>query len=101
MITNIIKIKSKMDIQQTTAIIDIVLVLHKLNKAVQRHIVIHRPHSTLFSYIFVFIKYKASKPVLMVLTSCGDSRNLHRPKDLSFDSSIGPIVFQKTIKNDL
>ena len=28
MITNIIKIKSKMDIQQTTAMIDIVLALH-------------------------------------------------------------------------
>ena len=37
-ITKIIRIKSKMDIQQTTAMIDIVLVLHKLNKAVQRHI---------------------------------------------------------------
>ena len=37
----------------------------------------------------------------MVLTPCGDSRNLQRPKDLSFDSSIGPIVFQKAIKNDL
>ena len=46
MITNTIKIKSKMDIQQTTAMIDIVLALHKLNKAVQRHIAIHRPHST-------------------------------------------------------
>ena len=32
MITNIIKIKSKMDIQQTTAMIDIVLALHKLIK---------------------------------------------------------------------
>ena len=39
MITNTIKIKSKMDIQQTTAMIDMVLVLHKLNKAVQRHII--------------------------------------------------------------
>ena len=39
MITNIIKIKSKMDIQQTTAMIDIVLVLPKLIKAVQRHII--------------------------------------------------------------
>ena len=39
MITNIIKIKSKMDIQQTTAMIDIVLVLHKLIKAVQGHII--------------------------------------------------------------
>ena len=39
MITNTIKIKSKMDIQQTTAMIDIVLVLHKLNKAVHRHII--------------------------------------------------------------
>ena len=29
MITNTIKIKSKMDIQQTTAMIDIVLALHK------------------------------------------------------------------------
>ena len=38
MITNIIKIKSKMDIQQTTAMIDIVLALHKLNNVVQRHI---------------------------------------------------------------
>ena len=38
MITNIIKMKSKMDIQQTTAMIDIVLALHKLNNAVQRHI---------------------------------------------------------------
>ena len=37
----------------------------------------------------------------MVLTPCRDSRNLHRPKDLSFDSSIGPIVFQKAIKSDL
>ena len=37
----------------------------------------------------------------MVLTPCRDSRNLHRPKDLLFDSSIGPIVFQKAIKNDL
>ena len=37
----------------------------------------------------------------MVLTPCGDSRNLHRPKDSSFDLSIGPIVFQKAIKNDL
>ena len=37
----------------------------------------------------------------MVLTPCGDSRNLHRPKDSSFDSSIGPIVFQKAIKSDL
>ena len=39
MITNIIKIKSNMDIQQTTAMIDIVLALHKLNKAVHRHII--------------------------------------------------------------
>ena len=39
MITNIIKIKSKMDIQQTTAMIDIVLALHELIKAVQRHII--------------------------------------------------------------
>ena len=39
MITNIIKIKSKMDIQQTTAMIDIVIALHKLIKAVQRHII--------------------------------------------------------------
>ena len=38
MISNIIRMKSKMDMQQTTAIIDIVLVLHKLNNAVQRHI---------------------------------------------------------------
>ena len=37
----------------------------------------------------------------MVLTPCRDSRNLHRPKDSSFDSSIGPIVFQKAIKSDL
>ena len=37
----------------------------------------------------------------MVLTPCGESRNPHRPKDSSFDSSIGPIVFQKAIKNDL
>ena len=36
-----------------------------------------------------------------MLTPCGDSRNLHRPKDSSFDSSIGPIVFQKAIKSDL
>ena len=101
MITKIIRIKSKMDIQQTTAMIDIVLALHKLNKAVQRHIAIHRPHSTLFSYFSILIDYKASKLILMVLTHCGDSRNLHRPKDSSFDSSIGPIVFQKAIKNDL
>ena len=39
MITNTIKIKSKMDIQQTTAMIDIVLALHKLNKAVHRDII--------------------------------------------------------------
>ena len=39
MITNIIKIKSKIVIQQTTAMIDIVLALHKLIKAVQRHII--------------------------------------------------------------
>ena len=38
MMTNTIKIKSKMDIQQTIAIIDIVLALHKLNNVVQRHI---------------------------------------------------------------
>ena len=38
MITNTIEMKSKIDIQQTTAIIDIVLMLHKLNNAVQRHI---------------------------------------------------------------
>ena len=38
MITNKIKMKSKMDMQQTTAIIDIVLAMHKLNNAVQRHI---------------------------------------------------------------
>ena len=38
MITNTIKIKSKMDIQQTTAMIDIVLALHKLNEPVHRHI---------------------------------------------------------------
>ena len=38
MITNNIKMKSKMDMQQTTAIIDIVLVLQMLNNAVQRHI---------------------------------------------------------------
>ena len=93
--------KSKMDMQQTTAIIDIVLALHKLNKAVQRHIAIHIPHSTSFSYFFVFIDYKASKLILMVLTPCEDSRNLHRPKDSSFDLSIGPIVLQKAIKNDL
>ena len=37
----------------------------------------------------------------MVLTPCRHSRNLHRPKDSSFDSSIGPIVFQKAIKSDL
>ena len=80
MITNTIKMKSKMDIQQTTTMIDIVLALHKLNKAVQRHITIHKPHSTLFSYFFVFIEFKASKLILMVLTPCGDSRNLHRPK---------------------
>ena len=101
MITNIIRMKSKMDMQQTTAIIDIVLVLHKLNKAVQRHIAIHRPHSTSFSYFSIFVDIKASKPILIVLTPCEDSRNLHRPKDLSFDSSIGPIVFQKAIKSDL
>ena len=101
MITNTIKIKSKMDIQQTTAMIDIVLTLHKLNKAVQRHIAIHKPHSTLFSYFSIFIDYKASKLILMVLTPCGDSRNLHRPKDSSFDLSIGPIVFQKAIKSGL
>ena len=81
-----------MDIQQTTAMIDIVLALHKLNKAVHRHIV--GLCSTLFSYFSIFIDYKVSKPILMVLTPCGDSRNLHRPKDSSFDSSIGPIVFQ-------
>ena len=96
MMTNTIKMKSKMDMQQTTAIIDIVLALHKLIKAVQRHIAIHRPHSTSFSYFSIFIDYKASKPILMVLTPCGDSRNLHRPKDSSFDLSIGPIVFQKS-----
>ena len=95
MMTNTIKMKSKMDMQQTTAVIDIVLALHKLNKAVQRHITIHKLHSTLFSYFSIFVDYKASKPILIVLTPCGDSRNLHRPKDLSFDSSIGPIVFQK------
>ena len=39
MTTNTIKMKSKMDMQQTTAMIDIVLALHKLNKAVQRHII--------------------------------------------------------------
>ena len=39
MITNTIKIKSKMDIQQITAMIDMVLVLQKLNNAVQRHII--------------------------------------------------------------
>ena len=38
MTTNTIKMKSEMDIQQTTAMIDIVLVLHKLNSAVQGHI---------------------------------------------------------------
>ena len=38
MMTNTIKIKSNMDIQQTTAIIDIVLAPHKLNNVVQRHI---------------------------------------------------------------
>ena len=32
MITNIIRMKSKMDIQQTTVMIDIVLALHKLTK---------------------------------------------------------------------
>ena len=101
MITNTIKIKNKMDIQHTTAMIDIALALHKLNKAVQRHIAIHRPHSTLFSYFSIFVNYNASKLILMVLTPCGDSRNLHRPKDSSFDSSIGPIVFQKAIKIDL
>ena len=100
MMTNTIKMKSKMDMQQTTAIIDIVLALHKLNKAVQRHITIHKPHSTLFSYFSIFVDYKASKLILMVLIPCGDSRNLHRPKDSSFDSSIGPIVFQKAIKSD-
>ena len=98
MITNTIKIKSKIDIQQTTAMIDIVLALHKLNKAVQRHITIQKPHSTLFSYFSIFIDYIASKLILMVLTPCGDSRNLHRPKDSSFDLSIGPIVFQKSLK---
>ena len=40
MMTNTIKMKSKMDIQQTTAMIDIVLALHKLNKAVHRHIIL-------------------------------------------------------------
>ena len=90
-----------MDIQQTTAMIDFVLALHKLNKAVQRHITIHRPHSTSFSYFSILIDYKASKLILMVLTPCGVSRNLHRPKDSSFDTSIGPIVFQKSIKSDL
>ena len=100
MITNIIRMKSKMDIQQTTAMINIVLALHKLNKAVQRHIAIHKPHSTLFSYFSIFVDYKASKPFLMVLTPCGDSRNPHRPKDSSFDLSIGPLVFQKVIKSD-
>ena len=98
MMTNTIKMKSKMDMQQTTAIIDIVLALHKLNKAVQRHITVHKPHSPSFSYFSIFFDYKASKLILMVLTPCGDSRNLHRPKDLSSDSSIGPIVFQKAIK---
>ena len=101
MITNTIKIKSKMDIQQTTTMIDIVLALHKLNNVVQRHIVIHRAHSTSFSYFSIFVDYKASKLILMVLTPCGDSRNLHRPKDSSSDSSIGPIVFLKAIKSDL
>ena len=70
-----------MDIQQTTAMIDIVLVLHKLNSTVQRHIAIHRPHSISFSYFSIFVDYKALKLILMVLTPCGDSRNLHRPKD--------------------
>ena len=99
MITNIIKIKSKMDIQKTTAMIDIVLVLHKLNKAVQRHIISFP--NLYFKSFFAFIEYEASKPILMVLTPCRDSRNLHGPKNSSFDSSIGPIVFQKVIKNDL
>ena len=55
----------------------------------------------MFSYFSIFVDYKASKPILMVLKPCGDSRNPHRPKDSSFDLSIGPIVFQKAIKNDL
>ena len=59
MITNIIRMKSKMDIQQTTAMIDIVLAIHKLNKAVQRHIAIHRPHLTSFSYFSIFVDIKA------------------------------------------
>ena len=84
MITNTIKIKSNMDIQQTTAMIDIVLALHKLNNAVQRHYFVNL-YYTLFSYFSIFVNYKASKPILMVLTPCGDSRNLHRPKDSSFD----------------
>ena len=61
MMTNTIKMKNKMDMQQTTAMIDIVLALHKLNKAVQRHITIHKPHSTLFSYFSIFVDYQASK----------------------------------------
>ena len=54
MMTNTIKMKSKMGMQQTTAIIDIVLVLHKLNNAVQRHITIHKPLFTLCSVISLF-----------------------------------------------
>ena len=99
MITNIIKIKSKIIIQQTTAIIDIVLVLVNQGSP-KTHYFVNLCY-TLFSYFSIFIDYKASKPILMVLTPCRDSRHFHRPKDSSFDSSIGPIVFQKAIKNDL
>ena len=81
--------------------IDMVLVLHKLNKAVQRHIIFVNLCYTLFSYFSIFIDYKASKPILMVLTPCGVFRNFHRPKDSSFGSSIGPIVFQTAIKSNL
>ena len=42
-----------------------------------------------------------SEPILMVLTPCGDSRKLPRPSDLSFDSSIGPIVKEKLIYEPL
>ena len=43
-----------MDIQQTTDMIDIVLALHKLNKAVQRHITIHKP---LLHFIQLFLYF--------------------------------------------
>ena len=54
MMTNTIKMKSKMDMQQTTAIIDIVLALHKLNNAVQIHITL-QVFVTLCSVISLFL----------------------------------------------